>query len=310
MRLKTILTEMMKGQFDKAKPKTPGRRYIPDVVSFDKNKIDQLNKETGGPHIQLINAPKSSYERMGIGEPKEGISLVRMLVSPLLYTAISQTQRGRSSRDLEVAKAPLLRRYQEIFEKEQTLKSFLKKSLEQATMQKTSKGEFYLTREIMPIFYAKEQNLVIMVLKAKTDSDKIDTIREEATDPKALAQQFLSIVDKDEINNPQETLKNFFTQYYNNYTGSPDEQEFFINVIELDPGYLTPSDIAKVTGRDDEFFAKLQDEDIQGNPKYKGWNLYVSNEKFDNLEFGRDDNEDLMESWIKRSFKFRAGIIK
>lgn len=172
--------DMMKGQFDKAKPKTPGRRYIPQVVSFDKNKIDQLNKEKNGPHIQLLDSPPSSYETLGIGKPKEGIKLVRLLVSPLLFTAISQTQRGRTSRDIEVYKAPLLKRYQEIFSNEQSFKGYLKQALEQATLQKTSKGDFYLARETMPIFYAEEQNLVVLVLKAKQAPDdlKTDTIRE------------------------------------------------------------------------------------------------------------------------------------
>jgi len=166
--------------FAKAKPKTPGRRYIPSVVSFDKALVDRLNKSTGGPHILTLKAPQSSYDRLNIGKPKEGIDLVRLLVSPLLYTAITQTQRGRSSRDIEIYKAPLLKRYQELFSNEQSFKGYLKQALDQATLQSTSKGDFYLARELMPVFYAKEQNLMILVLKGQQDKDdlKTDTLRE------------------------------------------------------------------------------------------------------------------------------------
>lgn len=107
--------------------------------------------------------------------------------------------------------------------------------------------------------------------------------------PKELAQQFIVQVDADESTSPGDILKNFFRQHFGNYAGSPDEQEFITNVIELDPGYLSPSDIADVTGRDDEFFSELADKDIQGNPKYKGWNQYIQDKKYDRLEFGRTD---------------------
>ena len=107
--------------------------------------------------------------------------------------------------------------------------------------------------------------------------------------PKELAQQFIAQVDADEDTYPGDTLENFFRQHFGNYAGASDEQEFFTSVIELDPGYLSPSDIADVTGRDDEFFGELADRDIQGNPKYKGWNQYVQNKKYDRLEFGRTD---------------------
>lgn len=107
--------------------------------------------------------------------------------------------------------------------------------------------------------------------------------------PKELAQQFVSQVDADEDTYPGDALENFFRQHFGNYAGAPDEQEFITNVIELDPGYLSPSDIADVIGRDDEFFGELADRDIQGNPKYKGWNQYVQDKKYDRLEFGRTD---------------------
>ena len=107
--------------------------------------------------------------------------------------------------------------------------------------------------------------------------------------PKELAQQFIAQVDADEDTSPRDALENFFRQHFGNYAGTSDEQEFFISVIELDPGYLSPSDIADVTGRDDEFFSELADRDIQGSPQYKGWNQYVQDKKYDRLEFGRTD---------------------
>jgi len=107
--------------------------------------------------------------------------------------------------------------------------------------------------------------------------------------PKELAQQFIAQVEADEDTYPGDALENFFRQHFGNYAGAPDEQEFITNVIELDPGYLSPSDMADVIGRDDEFFGELADRDIQGNPKYKGWNQYVQDKKYDRLEFGRTD---------------------
>ena len=107
--------------------------------------------------------------------------------------------------------------------------------------------------------------------------------------PKELAQQLIAQVDADEDTSPRDALENFFRQHFGNYAGIPDEQEFFTSVIELDPGYLSPSDIADVIGRDDEFFSELADRDIQGISKYKGWNQYVQDEKYDRLEFGRTD---------------------
>ena len=97
-----------------------GRIYIPDFLYIPEYKINAINNESGGPHIKVLKSSNSKYGDFNIS----------FLISPLLATAISQTKRGRTSREIEVNKAYLLKRYMEIFKDNSLFRGLLKKSLE------------------------------------------------------------------------------------------------------------------------------------------------------------------------------------
>ena len=126
--------------FSKSSGGKGGRRYIPKTFDVNLNKIQSLNQLSEGPHIKLMSKPDGS---------------VVIGVSPFLKIALEESQRGRTSRDTEIRKRPLLKRFQEIFAEDSQFKGALKQSLDGAKQQSTPFGELFISK-----------------LKANIDKDK------------------------------------------------------------------------------------------------------------------------------------------
>jgi hypothetical protein len=108
-----------------------GRRYIPKTFDVNLNKIQSLNQLSEGPHIKLMSKPDGS---------------VVIGISPFLKIALEESQRGRTSRDTEIRKRPLLKRFQEIFAEDSQFKGALKQSLDGAKQQSTPFGELFISK--------------------------------------------------------------------------------------------------------------------------------------------------------------------
>ena len=108
-----------------------GRRYIPKTFDVNLNKIQSLNQFPEGPHIKLMSTPDGS---------------VVIGVSPFLKIALEESQRGRTSRDTEIRKRPLLKRFQEIFADDSQFRGALKQSLDGAKQQSTPFGELFISK--------------------------------------------------------------------------------------------------------------------------------------------------------------------
>jgi hypothetical protein len=68
-----------------------GRRFIPNFLFLDKKAVESINSFDGVKHIKNISKGDKVY----------------MYVSPLLYNAMQEFQRGRYSRDTEIKKSQL-----------------------------------------------------------------------------------------------------------------------------------------------------------------------------------------------------------
>lgn len=134
--VRRLIKEMFNGQWDKATTKTKGRRYIPTTLDIPRNLINKLNDTTDGPHIKVITNE----------ETKQKV----IIVSSFLKIALEQSQRGRTSRDTEIYKNKLLKRFNEIFEGHSMFKVVLKKSLEDTKSRETPWGTFFTSRLSVP----------------------------------------------------------------------------------------------------------------------------------------------------------------
>jgi len=102
--LRSLIREMIRGEFNKAVPGQKGKRFI-----------------------------------------KQGEDSI-MLISALLKVALDQSQRGRTSRETLMDQAPLLRKFNEIFEGNSMFKVILKQSLTGSKIRSTPSGEFYASK--------------------------------------------------------------------------------------------------------------------------------------------------------------------
>ena len=117
--------------FSRASGGKGGRRYIPKTFDVNLNKIQSLNQFPEGPHIKLMSTPDGS---------------VVIGVSSFLKIALEESQRGRTSRDTEIRKRPLLKRFQEIFADDSQFRGALKQSLDGAKQQSTPFGELFISK--------------------------------------------------------------------------------------------------------------------------------------------------------------------
>lgn len=117
--------------FSKSTGGKGGRRYIPQTFDVNLSKIQNLNQAPEGPHIKLMSKPDGS---------------VVIGVSPFLKIALEESQRGRTSRDTEIRKRPLLKKFQEIFADDSQFKGALKQSLDGAKQQSTPFGELFISK--------------------------------------------------------------------------------------------------------------------------------------------------------------------
>lgn len=143
--LKSLIREMIKGQWDQAKPGKGGRRYIPKTIEVPKLLIQKLNNESNGPHIRVITN-KENDEKI-------------LLISPYLKIALEESHRGRTSRDTLLYQNRLLKKFNEIFEGYSMFKVILKKSLENTKMRQTPFGEYFTSKLI--ILDSTKEKLII-----------------------------------------------------------------------------------------------------------------------------------------------------
>ena len=93
--LRSLIREMIRGEFNKAVPGQKGKRFIPNIIKVSKKEINTLNDDRNGPHVRFIKQGKDSI----------------MLISALLKVALDQSQRGRTSRETLMDQAPLLKKF-------------------------------------------------------------------------------------------------------------------------------------------------------------------------------------------------------
>lgn len=122
-KLTSLIKEIVKMKFDNSPG--GGRRYIPQFINVPLKNIQRLNSEKGGPHIKRT---------------KKGDEIV-LLISPYLRIALEESKRGRTTRQGEMEKSQLLKRFDEIF-KDPLFKGSLKKSLQGAKQMDTPFGPF------------------------------------------------------------------------------------------------------------------------------------------------------------------------
>jgi hypothetical protein len=128
--LRSLIREMIRGEFNKAVPGQKGKRFIPDIIKVSKEEVNKLNDDRNSPHIRFIKQGEDSI----------------MLISALLKVALDQSQRGRTSRETLMDQAPLLRKFNEIFEGNSMFKVILKQSLTGSKIRSTPSGEFYASK--------------------------------------------------------------------------------------------------------------------------------------------------------------------
>jgi len=133
--IRRLIKEMFKGQWDKATTKNKGRRYIPSTLDIPRNLIKELNDSTNGPHLKIVTNEETQQKVI--------------MVSALLKIALEQSQRGRTSRDTEMYKNQLLKKFDEIFEGFSMFKVVLKKSLDGTKSRETPWGTFFTSRLIV-----------------------------------------------------------------------------------------------------------------------------------------------------------------
>jgi hypothetical protein len=122
-KLTEIIKEIIKMKFDGGP--TGGRRYIPDFINVPLSSIKKLNSEKGGPHIKRT---------------RKGDEII-LLISSYLRIALEESKRGRTTRQGEIDKNQLLKRFDEIF-KDSFFKGALKKSVQGAKQMDTPFGPF------------------------------------------------------------------------------------------------------------------------------------------------------------------------
>lgn len=122
-KLTSLIKEIVKMKFDSGP--TGGRRYIPDFINVPLSSIKKLNSEKEGPHIKRT---------------RKGDEII-LLISPYLRIALEESKRGRTTRQGEIDKNQLLKRFDEIF-KDSFFKGALKKSVQGAKQMDTPFGPF------------------------------------------------------------------------------------------------------------------------------------------------------------------------
>lgn len=130
--IRRLIKEMIKGQWNQATPKEKGRRYIPPTLTIPRKLINELNDTTNGPHLKIITNKETDQKVI--------------IVSALLKIALEESKRGRTSRDTEIYKNQLLKRFDEIFEGFSMFKVVLKKSLDNTKSRETPFGTFFTSR--------------------------------------------------------------------------------------------------------------------------------------------------------------------
>jgi hypothetical protein len=134
--IKLLIREIFKEDNNfEDKPRKKSRRYIPPTLEVPKNLIKTLNNTSNGPHLKIINNEETGEKVI--------------IISALLKIALEQSQRGRTSRDTELNKNRLLKRFDEIFEGFSMFKVTLKKSLENTKSRETPWGTFFTSRLIV-----------------------------------------------------------------------------------------------------------------------------------------------------------------
>lgn len=130
-----------------------GRRYIPDFIDVPLSNIQKLNNEPNGPHIKRT---------------KRGNEII-LLVSPYLRIALEESKRGRTTRQNEIDKNALLKRFDEIFSKSPIFKGALKKSIQGVKQIDTPFGPFTPSN----LFISTEDQTSPEVLKIKNPVNQV-----------------------------------------------------------------------------------------------------------------------------------------
>lgn len=125
-KIPNLIKEIIKMKFSNNPSGKGGRRYIPNTIDVPLSSIQKLNSEKGGPHIKRT---------------KKGDEII-LLISTYLRIALEESKRGRTTRQGEIEKNQLLKRFDEIFSKVPLFKGALKKSVQGVKQMDTPFGAF------------------------------------------------------------------------------------------------------------------------------------------------------------------------
>lgn len=144
-----LIKEIIKMKF-KSGP-SGGRRFIPPTIEVPLSNIEKLNNEKGGPHIKRIT---------------KGNEII-LLISTYLRIALEESKRGRTTRQGEIDKNQLLKRFDEIFSKSPLFKGALKKSIQGSKQLNTSSGIFVPSN--LEISTEDQKDPKILIIKNPTN---------------------------------------------------------------------------------------------------------------------------------------------